>query len=91
VVNVAEDGSDGSGGNGAVAQIEVRHRNRVGVLAHVLTTLEQAGINVRGMNNRLFRGDDGALAMIQLEPAPDEETLARMQSSHEDIIAVRLT
>lgn len=91
VVNVAEDGSDGSGGNGAVAQIEVRHRNRVGVLAHVLTTLEQAGINVRGMNNRLFRGDEGALAMIQLEPAPDEETMARMQSSHEDIIAVRLT
>jgi len=91
VVNVPEERSEVAGTDGSVAQIEVRHRNRVGVLAHVLTTLEEAGINVRGMNNRLFDGEEGALAMIQLEPTPDEKTLARLQSSHDDIIALRIT
>jgi D-3-phosphoglycerate dehydrogenase / 2-oxoglutarate reductase len=91
VVNVPEERSDPAGTDGSVARIEVRHRNRVGVLAHVLTTLEEAGINVRGMNNRLFDGEEGALAIIQLEPTPDEKTLARLQSSHDDIIALRIT
>jgi D-3-phosphoglycerate dehydrogenase / 2-oxoglutarate reductase len=91
VVNVPEERSEVAGTDGSVAQIEVRHRNRVGVLAHVLTTLEEAGINVRGMSNRLFDGEEGALAMIQLEPTPDEKTLVRLQASHDDIIALRIS
>jgi D-3-phosphoglycerate dehydrogenase len=90
VVNVVEETPAAAGKGGSTAQIEVRHRNRVGVLAHVLTTLEGAGINVLGMRNRLFDGEEGALAMIELEPAPDADTLARIQSSHGDIIAVRI-
>jgi D-3-phosphoglycerate dehydrogenase len=73
------------------AVLEIRHRNRVGVLAHALTALEQAGINVRGMANHLFSGDEGALATIQVEPAPSPEVINDVTASHADILAVRLT
>jgi len=73
------------------ATIEIRHRNRVGVLAHALTALEQAGINVRGMANHLFSGDEGALATIQVEPIPSPEVIDDVTASHPDILAVRLT
>ena len=36
----------------------VRHRDRVGVLAHVLTGLRSAGINVQEMENVIFDGAD---------------------------------
>jgi D-3-phosphoglycerate dehydrogenase len=73
------------------AVLEIRHRNRVGVLAHALTALERAGINVRGMVNHLFSGDEGALATIQVEPAPSPEVINDVTASHADILAVRLT
>lgn len=75
----------------AEAVLEIRHRNRVGVLAHALTALEQAGINVRGMTNHLFSGEEGALATIQVEPAPSAEVIGEVTASHPDILAVRLT
>lgn len=71
--------------------LEIRHRNRVGVLAHALTALEQAGINVRGMTNHLFSGEEGALATIQVEPAPSVAVIDEVTASHPDILAVRLT
>ncbi|MEX2444255.1 MAG: NAD(P)-dependent oxidoreductase [Alkalispirochaeta sp.] len=73
------------------AVLEIRHRNRVGVLAHALTALERAGINVRGMANHLFSGDEGALATIQVEHAPSPEVISEVTASHADILAVRLT
>ncbi len=73
------------------ATIEIRHRNRVGVLAHALTALEQAGINVRGMTNHLFSGDEGALATIQVEPSPSPEVINEVAASHADILAVRIS
>ncbi len=75
----------------AVTTIEIRHRNRVGVLAHALTALERAGINVRGMGNQLFDGEDGALARIQVEPEPDSATVEEVAASHDDILAVRVS
>ncbi|MFW5693903.1 MAG: NAD(P)-dependent oxidoreductase [Alkalispirochaeta sp.] len=73
------------------AVLEIRHRNRVGVLAHALTALEQAGINVRGMTNHLFSGDEGALATIQVEPIPSPAAIATVSASHSDILAVRIS
>jgi len=49
----------------------VRHADRVGVLAGVLTQLREAGINVQQMDNVILSGDQGAAcARIQLEGAP---------------------
>lgn len=51
----------------------VRHRDEVGVLAGVLERLREAGLNVQGMENIIFSGDEGAAcARIQLEGAPAE-------------------
>ncbi len=75
----------------AAAVLEIRHRNRIGVLAHALTALEQAGINVRGMTNHLFSGDEGALATIQVEPTPSPEVIRDVTASHADILAVRIS
>lgn len=89
VVNMGEGGGAATGTGSGTAVIEIRHRNRIGVLAHALTELERAGINVRSMRNDLFSGEEGAVATITVEPAPDEATMAAVTTSHGDILAVR--
>ncbi len=86
-----DDASERVPAGHTVATLEIRHRNRVGVLAHALTELERAGINVRSMHNALFNGDEGALATIQVEPVPDGAVTDAVTRSHEDILAVRVT
>ena len=57
----------------------VRHRDEVGVLASVLGTLSQCGINVQGMENVLFSGGHAACARIHIDgviPPAAVESLA---------------
>ena len=68
----------------------VRHRDEVGVLAGVLGTLREAGINVQEMDNVLFKGGDAACARIQLDRAPNDTTLADIRSSSEHILSLVL-
>ncbi len=60
--------------------LSVRHRDRVGVLAHVFGVLRAAGINVEKTENIVFAGAEAACARIQVGSAPTagvlEETLA---------------
>ncbi|MAB88760.1 MAG: hydroxyacid dehydrogenase [Planctomycetes bacterium] len=66
----------------------VRHRDEVGVLASVLGTLREAGINVQEMENVLFKGGDAACARIQLDRAPHESVLKELRAASEHILAV---
>ena len=61
----------------------VRHEDRVGVLAGVLSILREAGINVQEMQNILFSGGDAAIARIGVigEPSPEALVLIR-QAAH---------
>ena len=65
----------------------VRHFDRVGVLAKILDVLRGAAINVQGMTNEIFQGDEGAAcARIQLSNAPSLQVSAEL-SALEDVIS----
>jgi D-3-phosphoglycerate dehydrogenase / 2-oxoglutarate reductase len=68
----------------------VRHRDRVGVLAHVFGRLKDAGINAQQTENIVFDGASAAMARIQVDQAPAEETLAAIRAGSEDILDMKL-
>lgn len=82
VVNLAER-------TPATHTLVVRHRDRPGVLAHVLDAIRTAGINVQEMENVVFAGAQAAVARINLEAAPSAETLTKLREG-EDIIELDL-
>lgn len=67
----------------------VRHLDRVGVLAGVLTALREERVNVQNMANTIFAGGDAACATITCEQEPSAELLQRLRE-HEAILAVEL-
>jgi D-3-phosphoglycerate dehydrogenase len=73
----------------ATHTLVVRHRDRPGVLAHVLDEIRAAEINVQEMENIIFEGAEAAVARINLEAAPSEETLSKLREG-EDIIELDL-
>ncbi len=50
--------------------LAVRHRDRIGVLAHVFGVLRAAGINVEKTENVVFAGAEAACARIQVGSSP---------------------
>jgi D-3-phosphoglycerate dehydrogenase len=74
----------------ATCLLSVRHRNRVGVLAHVFGILNAEGINVEKTENVIFEGAEAASARIQLDRAPGPEAVERIRSGHEDVLSVSL-
>lgn len=68
----------------------VRHRDRVGVLAHVLTGLRGAGINVQEMENIIFSGAEAAVARIHIDRAPPDGTLKTIRDGNTDIFELDL-
>ncbi len=83
VVNLAER-------TPATHMLVVRHRDRPGVLASVLESIRTANINVQEMENIIFEGSEAAVARVNLEAAPSEETLARLRAENADIIELNL-
>lgn len=71
--------------------VSIRHRDRVGVLAHIFGELRAAGINVEQTENVVFAGAKAACARIQLDREPEPDVLERIQKGSEDILSVSLT
>jgi D-3-phosphoglycerate dehydrogenase len=71
--------------------LTVRHRDRVGVLAHVFGAVREAGINVQKTENVVFDGAEAASARIQLDNEPTRGTLARIAEGCRDILSITLT
>lgn len=69
--------------------IVVRHRDRVGVLAHVLTAMREEGINVQEMQNVIFSGNEAASATITVAREPTPALVDRL-CTHDDILAVQV-
>lgn len=68
----------------------VRHRDRVGVLAHVLTILKESNISVQEMENIIFDGAEAAIARIRLDKGLTDDALAVMQKGNADILDLTL-
>ena len=83
VVNLAER-------TPATHTLVVRHRDRPGVLAHVLDAIRSAEINVQEMENIVFEGAHAAVARINLDNAPPGEILERLDKENPDIIELSL-
>jgi D-3-phosphoglycerate dehydrogenase len=83
VVNLAER-------TPATHRLVVRHRDRPGVLAHVLDAIRAANINVQEMDNIIFEGSEAAVARINLESAPSSETLDKLRAGNADILELNL-
>lgn len=63
----------------APSALVVRHLDRVGVLASVLSALKEAQVNVQEMQNILFSGPNAAAcATIRVSKAPDAALLERL-------------
>jgi D-3-phosphoglycerate dehydrogenase len=68
--------------------LSVRHRDRVGVLAHVFGVLRAAGINVEKTENVVFAGAEAACARIQVGQAPEAKVLEEIRRGCADVLAI---
>jgi len=71
-------------------QMNVRHYDRVGVLAFVLDQIRRANINVEEVKNIIFDGAAAANCCIQLGGEPGPELAAAIQSGNADIISIEI-
>src|SRR5437870_816432 len=74
----------------ATHRLVVRHRDRPGVLAQVLDAIKAEQINVQEMENIVFDGAEAAVARINLDKAPSEETLRGLKNGGGDILELGL-
>jgi len=71
-------------------QLVVRHYDKVGILANVLSTIKEQDINVQEMENIIFAGARAACAKIKLDSKPDDAVLAVLSARTDEIINVDL-
>ena len=74
----------------ATHMLIVRHRDKPGVLAHVFDRLRSAELNVQETENIIFEGAQAAVARINLDGVPPQETLAAIQSGHADVLDLQV-
>jgi D-3-phosphoglycerate dehydrogenase len=70
----------------ARCRLVVRHLDRVGVLANVLMTIREAGINAQQIENTVFQEAVAACCVIELDEVPAPEILDRIRSRKDEII-----
>jgi D-3-phosphoglycerate dehydrogenase len=73
----------------ATHSLVIRHYNRVGVLAGVMDSLREEGINVEEMENAIFDGASAACCTLQLDQAPSQDLIAKL-SRLEHVLQVHL-
>jgi D-3-phosphoglycerate dehydrogenase len=69
-------------------QLVVRHHDRVGVLANVMTVLKKHDINVEEMENTVFRGAKAACAKIKLTTEPSAQVIEEIVAQKADVLNV---
>jgi len=74
----------------ATHMLVVRHRDRPGVLAHVFDQLRAAHLNVQETENIIFEGAHAAVARINLDGQPPEDTLQGIRGGHDDILDLQV-
>ena len=74
----------------ATHMLIVRHRDKPGVLAHVFDRLRHQALNVQETENIIFEGAHAAIARINLDGEPTADTLAAIESGHDEVINLQL-
>jgi D-3-phosphoglycerate dehydrogenase len=74
----------------ATHMLVVRHRDRPGVLAHVFEHLRLAHLNVQETENIIFEGAEAAVARINLDGEPPEDTRTAIRSGHADVLDLQI-
>jgi len=74
----------------AECQLVVRHYDKVGVLAGVLTQLREAQISVQEMSNTIYQGSKAAVAVMRLDKKPNQALIDAIAERREEIIQVQL-
>ena len=74
----------------ATHRLVVRHLDRPGVLATVLDAIKAEQINVQEMENIVFEGAAAAVARINLDNAPTNDCLKKLEAGNADIIELDL-
>ncbi len=71
-------------------ELIVRHYDKIGVLTRILNDLRESEINVQEVHNIIFEGAKAAVASIELDTHPQQETLDKMSARKDEIIHVKL-
>ena len=71
-------------------QVVVRHIEKTGALAHVLSVLKRHGIHVQELDNTVFEGGRAACAKIRVETRPSEACLTEIMAFSSEILHVDL-
>jgi D-3-phosphoglycerate dehydrogenase len=74
----------------AVYELIVRHYDKIGVLTRILSDLRESAINVHEVHNIIFEGARAAVARIQLDTYPPQETLNKISARKDEIIHMKL-
>ncbi len=72
----------------ARARLVVRHYDKVGVLANVLDTLREAGINVEEVRNTIFEQAQAASCTIDLDERPPDALVEKIRSRTDEVLFV---
>ncbi len=72
----------------ARARLVVRHYDRVGVLANVLSLVREAGINVEEIQNTIFAGAKAASCTIDLDERPPDALVSRIRARTDEVLFV---
>ncbi len=70
----------------ARCRLVVRHLDRVGVLANVLDSIREAGINAQQIENTVFQEAAAACCVIELDERPTPAVLERIRQRVDEII-----
>ncbi|MGC4069893.1 MAG: phosphoglycerate dehydrogenase [Polyangiaceae bacterium] len=79
-----------TGSSWARYQLVVRHIEKTGALAHVLSVLKRHGIHVQELDNRVFDGGKAACAKIRVETRPSDGCLQEIMAFSSEILHVDL-
>jgi D-3-phosphoglycerate dehydrogenase len=67
--------------------VVIRHADKVGVLAAVLTEFSKVGLNIEQMQNIVFRGGEAACAKLEVSDKPDDGVIGVLLG-HEHIFSI---
>jgi D-3-phosphoglycerate dehydrogenase / 2-oxoglutarate reductase len=71
-------------------QLVVRHFDKPGVIANVMSELKEADINAQELENVIFDGKKTACCTIQLDAEPSKKILENIRTRQDEVISATL-
>ncbi|MEX0720277.1 MAG: phosphoglycerate dehydrogenase [Balneolaceae bacterium] len=68
----------------------VRHFDKPGVIANVMSELKEANINAQELENVIFEGKNTACCTIQLDAKPSDKTFNSIRTRQDEVISAML-